>query len=80
RTFVFLRPLGLRLKNHSFSFFFYFEYSYTHLKKQFIMKGGKREKERERDVTAFYILDYGWDCSNLGFVTRDALTGHCNDF
>ena len=25
------------------------------MQKQFIMKSGKREKERERDVTAFYF-------------------------
>ena len=26
-----------------------------------------------------FTFDYGWDCSNLGFV-RNALTCHCNDF
>ena len=40
----------------------------------------KREKERDRGCQCVLLLDYGWDCSNLGFVTRNALTGHCNDF
>ena len=44
------------------------------------MKSGSMRRRGTEDVNAFYFLDYGWDCSNLGFVTRNALTGHCNDF
>ena len=38
------------------------------------MKSGSVRRRGTEDVNAFYFLDYGWDCSNLGFVTRNALT------